>query len=182
MKDDLRREICGAGRAGFGHFVQCIEPKPQNSCTRRKHGTCFVAHNCTRHPKFPVPSAASTFFFFRLFSLFVAEYPQLIWKDRWLNEAVLICHICCVPRLQDLSPYSSIHPSFKRALPVFFPISLVTASFTHLGDLWCLRFYCICDWYAWETSTGIFFLHWVLKVELRCANGLTNIIIYKNTN
>lgn len=83
--------------------------------------------------------------------LFCAEYSQLICKDGWLNKAVLICHICCVLSFQDLSPHSSIHPSFKRALPVFFPISLVTTSFTHLGDLRSLLFYCIWDWYAWTT-------------------------------
>lgn len=44
-----------------------------------------------------------------------------------------ICHVCCVAGFGDLSP-PLIHPSFKRALPAFFPISLVTTSFTQPSD------------------------------------------------
>lgn len=141
-------------QVGQGLAIFCLPRRDAGSEILRKsnkRGTSFVTCNCARHGV-SLPEEQHPLFHDVSFLCLLREYSQLICKDGWRNEAVLICHICCVLCLQDLSPYSSIHPSFKRALPVFFPISLVTTSFTHLGDLWCLRFYCICDWYAWENK------------------------------
>lgn len=126
MKDDLRRD-CGAGRAGFGHFVQCIEPKPQNSCTRRKIGTCFAPHNCARRPEFPVPNAFfSTFFFFvtSLFAVCRRISPINLQRQTAEGSSFNMSHLLsCACRIYPLT-----HPSIRllnEACQYFFPFLLL---------------------------------------------------------